>query len=61
MLKIICGALSVGGYITIISSVITLIIVLFGKDKKFAIKGPLTALAIGNLLVLLSLLILRFV
>lgn len=60
MLKIICGALSVGGYITVISAVITLIIALSDKDKRSAVKGPLIALAAGILLVLLSSLILQF-
>lgn len=61
MLNIICGALLVGGYITIFSSVITLIIALFDKNKKSAIISPVIALVAGILLVLLSSVILRFV
>ena len=60
MLNIFCGALAVGGYVTIFSSVITLIISFFDKDKKSAIKGPVIALVVGVLLVLLSSIILRF-
>ena len=59
MLNIICGALAVGGYITIFSAVITLIIALFDKNKKSAVKGPVIALVAGILLVLLSSLILQ--
>ena len=61
MLNIFCGALSVGGYVTIISSAITLIIALFSKGGLSAIKGPLIALAVGIVSVLLSSLILKFV
>ena len=59
MINIICGALAVGGYITILSAMITLIISLFDKNKKSAVKGPVIALVVGILLVLLSSLILR--
>ena len=59
MLDIFCGAFAVGGYITIFSSVITLVIALFDKNKKMAVKGPIIALVVGILLVLLSSLILR--
>ena len=59
MLNILCGALAVGGYITIISAVITFIVSLFDKNKKSAVKGPVIALVVGILLVLLSSLILR--
>ncbi len=59
MLNIFCGALSVGGYVTVFSSVITLIIAIFDKSKKSAIKGPVIALAVGIILVLLSSLILK--
>ncbi len=61
MIYIICGVLTVGGYVTIVSSVITLIIALFSKDKKSSIKGPLIALAVGIVSVLLSSLILKIV
>ena len=60
MLKIFCGALTVGGYITIISAVITLIISLFDKNKKSAVKGPVFAFVVGILLVLSSSLIMSF-
>lgn len=60
MLRILCGILMVGGYITVFSSVITFIIALFGKDKKSSIKGPVIAFAVGILIVLLASLILRF-
>ena len=59
MLNILCGALAVGGYITIFSAVITFLIALFDKNKKSAAKGPVIALVAGILLVLLSSLILR--
>lgn len=59
MLNVLCGAFAVGGYITIFSSVITLIIALFNKNKKSVIKGPVIAFVTGILLVLLSSLILR--
>lgn len=59
MINILCGVLAVGGYITIFSGVITLIIALFDKNKKTTVKGPVIALVVGILLVLLSSLILR--
>ena len=59
MLNILCGALVVCGYITVFSSVVTFIIALCGKNKKSAVKGPVIALVVGILLVLLSSLILR--
>ena len=59
MFYIFCGALTVGGYVTILSSVITFIIALCGKDKKSAIKGSVISLVAGLFAVLLSSLILR--
>ncbi len=53
MLYILCGALAVGGIITVISSVATLIIALFDKDKKEAVKGPIIAFAAGILVLFL--------
>lgn len=59
MLHIFCGMLTVGGYITILSSAITFIIALFGNSKKSEIKGTVIALVGGILAILLSSLILR--
>ena len=59
MLYVFCGAMTVGGYVTIVSSVITLILPLFDKDKKTAVKGPVIAFTVGILMVLLSTLILK--
>ena len=59
LLNLLCGALAVGGYITIFSSVITLIIVLFDKNKKSSVKGSVIAFAVGILLVVLSFMILK--
>lgn len=53
MLYILYGALTIGGFITVISSVATLIIALFDKDKKEAVKGPIIAFVTGILVLFL--------
>lgn len=53
MTYVFYGVLTIGAIITIISSVATFIISLFGKDKKKSVKAPIIGFIIGLLIIFL--------
>ncbi|MBQ8783744.1 MAG: hypothetical protein IJZ57_08240 [Clostridia bacterium] len=53
MTYVFYGVLTIGAIITIISSVATFIISLFGKDKKKSVKAPISGFIIGLLIIFL--------